>query len=251
MNKTVNNHQLLNVQELNKVNRENMEVRKDRVLKYLDEYISRTKTRRIHSNNYITNTHTYQFIHPMPGKRRQPSDKEKVNGGVYLKFDTEDYGVFQREVEGGTLYEYMQNQLTDTTDGVNKPLDRNKVKRVVLTAMYASDAMTGDRHESYLYANKQRFKELFPSVYELFRIIKEEKHSTLALLLQNVESIIFLKRVAKRIAKEHPTIPIITIHDSICTTVGNEHFVEKIMMEEIEKATGVKPNLKVEAWASE
>ncbi|RCR67503.1 hypothetical protein [Larkinella punicea] len=76
---------------------------------------------------------------------------------------------------------------------------------------------------------KEIFRDLFPNVMRLFELIKSQQHRTLALLLQNIESEIFLNRIARRIAQERPDLPIFTIHDSIVTTVGNETYVKMIM----------------------
>ena len=68
-------------------------------------------------------------------------------------------------------------------------------------------------------------------------------------MLQTIESKLFLDRIARRIAKERPELPIFTIHDSITTTVGNESYVERIMEEETIKAIGVRPSIDISLWS--
>ena len=40
----------------------------------------------------------------------------------------------------------------------------------------------------------------------------------------------------------------ITIHDSIVTTVGNEDYVKRVMEEELVKIVGVAPEIDLEPW---
>jgi hypothetical protein len=121
------------------------------------------------------------------------------------------------------------------------------MKKSVFAVLFSSNETTS----RLMQKRKAFFRQLFPNVYHVFEIFKSQEHRTLALLLQNIESEIFLNRIARRIAQERPDLPISTIHDSIVTTVGNEAFVETIMREELEKATGIRPFLKREYWQKE
>ncbi len=66
-----------------------------------------------------------------------------------------------------------------------------------------------------------------------------------------MESYLILDKIAKRISKEMPDVPIYTIHDSLACPVGSEDKVAYIMKEEIQKAIGITPSLKFEYWAPE
>jgi len=57
--------------------------------------------------------------------------------------------------------------------------------------------------------------------------------------------------ICKRITKEKPRLPIFTIHDSVVTTVGHQEYVEAIIKEELEKATGILSSCKIEYWKPE
>lgn len=90
------------------------------------------------------------------------------------------------------------------------------------------------------------FRMEFPHVEKLFTIIKRKNNNKLAILLQRIEAHVILDHVADRISKELPNVPFLTIHDSILPfrlsiiTSYNEK-VKEIMVETIEKITGIKP----------
>ena len=62
------------------------------------------------------------------------------------------------------------------------------------------------------------------------------------------ESHAVLQGITKRISKEHPKVPLFTIHDGITTTRENVDLVESIINEELKALTGYSPALKREVW---
>ncbi|RCR67481.1 hypothetical protein DUE52_22020 [Larkinella punicea] len=127
------------------------------------------------------------------------------------------------KVKQGTFYEYLLQEAVKAT-GKTK-LTRELMKKTVFTVFFSENETTS----RLMQKRKEIFRDLFPNVMRLFELIKSQQHRTLALLLQNIESEIFLNRIARRIARERPDLPIFTIHDSIVTTVGNETYVKMIM----------------------
>ncbi|RCR65553.1 hypothetical protein [Larkinella punicea] len=159
--------------------------------------------------------------------------------------DDNDWQLLIEQVKQGTFYEYLLQEAVKAT-GKTK-LTRELMKKTVFTVFFSENETTS----RLMQKRKEIFRDLFPNVMRLFELIKSQQHRTLALLLQNIESEIFLNRIARRIARERPDLPIFTIHDSIVTTVGNEPFVEVIMREELERAIGIRPFLKREYWQEE
>lgn len=92
------------------------------------------------------------------------------------------------------------------------------------------------------------FKEYFPDVYEIYRAIKQGKHSTLACVLQNLEAELVLHKACREISEQRPYIPLFTLHDAIITTEGNEHFVNEVLYGVLLNAIGIPPTLKFEKW---
>jgi len=152
----------------------------------------------------------------------------------------QDIKLFQKFVESGTIYECVRTELKNRNIA---NLSRDEVKKLVFQVIYSDNR--------YMYDAKRMFKEIFPNVYKLFGTIKKIKHSTLPILLQRIESDLFLKKIARRIARENPQMPIFTIHDSIITTCGNEHIVYTIMKDELTYSIGIEPTLKIEYWSNE
>ncbi len=98
------------------------------------------------------------------------------------------------------------------------------------------------------------FKKIFPEVYKVFAEIKKGdnmEYKYLSILLQRIESYLFIDVICKRIAKKYPEATIIPIHDSIATTNDYVDIFSSIISEELEIATGYKPNLKLEYWRPE
>lgn len=93
-------------------------------------------------------------------------------------------------------------------------------------------------------AAKQLFKYEFPPVNEVFQTIKSIDNSTLARILQRVESHLFLDEIVIKIKKEKPALPIFTIHDSILLPRAVPQYISNIASDCIEKGIGHRPCLK-------
>lgn len=94
------------------------------------------------------------------------------------------------------------------------------------------------------------FKQLFPTVYKLFNLIKMngEQHHLLACILQNLEAETLLKDVCGELSKKHPDIVLYTIHDSVITTENYIEAVKLSLSENLFTVVGEYPNFKVECW---
>lgn len=93
---------------------------------------------------------------------------------------------------------------------------------------------------------KSWFKRQFPTIYLIIEKIKEEKHNTLALLLQNLESTAILDNTINKIKEFNDDIPLFTIHDSIMTTPEHVNDVKKIFENTLIEFTGLKPSISIE-----
>ena len=158
-------------------------------------------------------------------------------------------------VASGMLYEIIieiAKQIRKSTK-----LNRKKAKKNLLTFFYSAnkDDIEGVSRRTYII--EKVFREKFPTIMRLIRLIKNNYEGTainntynrFSRLLQSVESEIVLNRCCKRIWDEgHHKVPIFTIHDSIATTYEYQDYVKRIMEDELTKAVGVKPTLKIETW---
>ena len=75
------------------------------------------------------------------------------------------------------------------------------------------------------------------------RNLKERNYKHLAHLAQNLESTIFIGFICDKIRKERPNVPVITLHDGLCTTPDYVGYV-RWAISDIFTRLGVKPKLK-------
>jgi hypothetical protein len=123
-------------------------------------------------------------------------------------------------------------------------MDRKKLKAAIFQVLFTDNRFIGQKEA----APKRIFRDAFPNVYELFRLLKLKESSNLPRLLQRIESHLILKVITKSIARQNPKVPIFTIHDSIITTTGYEGFVKDILNEEMKRAISWPPNVSIETW---
>lgn len=121
---------------------------------------------------------------------------------------------------------------------------RDKAKNATFSALFNSNNAISFCKEMNI------FKRTFPEVYAVFKMVKLGKghHNTLAILLQSLEALLILHKACKIISEEKPNVPILTLHDSIITTEGNEEYVHAVMKNVLTEAIGVPPVLKIERW---
>lgn len=152
----------------------------------------------------------------------------------------EEWNKFRSLVSRGEFYEYIGKYISSRPKSnlVQNP------KKLVITVLFSSP--TDDRE--YFKINAKLFEELFPSLYRVYKIIKSNDHSSLAVLLQNIEAEVFLNRICSEIESQNLEIPIFTIHDSICTTEEHLNKVRYIMNHNLKRAVGLAPKLKIEYW---
>ena len=159
-----------------------------------------------------------------------------------LSVNQPDVELFISLVEKGVLYEYLEKAFEVRLD--KKMNSRKEVKAAVFQVLYTDNRFIGQRNA----ASKRVFKELFPHVYDLFSAYKKHDASVFPCLLQQMEAKLVLDIICKRISKEKPNVPIFTIHDSISTTLPNLDYVKSVMVEELTRNIGIRPNLKIEYW---
>ncbi|MGV3529141.1 MAG: hypothetical protein ACO1OO_09615 [Flavisolibacter sp.] len=159
--------------------------------------------------------------------------------------ETQSCAELQRYIDlvtQGVFYERLEQVFGEELG--SKYADRRAVKTAMFQVLYSDNRFIGTKDA----APKRLFRDLFPPVYKLFAMIKQGDNTKLPRLLQQLESHLMIKQVAKRIAREKPDLPIFTIHDSIATTVGNEVYVQSVIEEELFAAIGYKPILNTEYW---
>jgi hypothetical protein len=148
----------------------------------------------------------------------------------------------------GELYPYLSHVYSDMTGkhyNLDIPDEKREFKNLFFSIIYGSNHKSKES-ESYVFRNV--FKEYFKRVYQVFYHIKVGDRGKLPIILQSIESEIILKRIATRIAKEKPDVPIFTLHDNVVTVEEEGKYVYKVVKDEFMAITGLKPSLRQEIW---
>ncbi|MDA8972735.1 hypothetical protein N9H15_02570, partial [bacterium] len=194
----------------------------------------------VQKNKWITSTtgvNKYKTIDNNPIILVKKFANELHNKDVILYKELVSKGIFYEEF-GKILKE---NDNITITNNVNY---RSEAKSATFSAFFSPNTSISYKPEM------KNFKQSFPTVYKIFSFYKKGKnqHNTLACSLQGLEAELILHKICGRISEEYPHIPLYTIHDSIVTTTNYSNCVKIIMEEELEKAIGLKPQIKIEVW---
>lgn len=160
---------------------------------------------------------------------------EISNTLVNTSFDT-----YIENVLKGGFYETLQEAFKEQLGYTIK--DRKEVKSAVFQLLFTPNRFYGQKQAE----PKRLFAQIYPEVYAVLKAIKKEDATLLPRLLQQIESHVILKVVAKRMQKLHPKVPIFTIHDSIVTTASNQLLVEQVMRDAFTTTVGFSPTLATE-----
>ena len=156
-----------------------------------------------------------------------------------------DFSLYVDLVKNGAFYEYLVEEYKNKL-GLEYN-NRKQVKSAVFQTLFTANTFIGQDKA----APKRLFADLFPDVYEVFKIIKKKDKTLLPRLLQSIESYLIVDVICKRIGKELPKAPIFSIHDSIATTMEYKERVREIMLDEFNKSIGFAPELSEEEWKLE
>ena len=169
----------------------------------------------------------------------------------FRNLEGHEFDTYKSIVSSGEMYETIMRWIQEET---GETIEREYAKTTMFRLFFSPNRTNPEDENHWLISY---YKDKFPKVAELFKIIKkqyqgineEKQHGRLACLLQSVESEIILHRCCKRIWEEgNQQIPVFTIHDSIATTVEHQEYVKGVMEEELTKAIGLEPSLDTEIW---
>lgn len=177
---------------------------------------------------------------------------------------------FCQAIREGTLYELFMSKLYDIKALQPEQYEsvRARVKEQFLVYLYdIPDRESGKR------SVKSIIQKEYPEIFEFIAILKafktgetvSVKHShkpkkgyrkrlikadsgykRLSLLIQRIESKVILEAVCSKIARNHPEMSFLTVHDSIIVPDSYRKVVKNIIETEIERLTWEKPTIKVE-----
>jgi len=144
-----------------------------------------------------------------------------------------DLSKFTELTKKGLFYEYLYKAVTDEIITDKK---RTEIKKNVFGIFYSKN-----EH----YQNKKKdFKKLFPELLNVIEILKSKKYKSLSILMQKVESYIFIDCIAKELVNNN-IIPL-TIHDSVIIEKKHQTKALEIMNKVFTEQIGITPTLKIE-----
>jgi hypothetical protein len=151
-------------------------------------------------------------------------------------------------VDRAKLYEYISEEYAFHTGkelDPEKPQDYKKLKQSVFLTMYSDNRFINHPRAEM----KRIFQITFPTVYNLFSLIKKGDKTRLPVILQTLESEVILRRVTKMLSAAHPELPLFTIHDSVVTLHAHAQLVYDRLKMEFHGTMGLEPRLEYEPWS--
>lgn len=135
------------------------------------------------------------------------------------------------------FYEFFAKKLCITLTEKNRMAFKKKIFGGVLF----------DRNRKNLSKYEKVFEKEFPIIFYCMRDMKSDNYKDIPISLQKLESQYIFNCVDK-LSKENENIELLTIHDSIVTTVGKEQIVYDLMISEFEKMFNITPKIKIEKF---
>jgi hypothetical protein len=121
---------------------------------------------------------------------------------------------------------------------------RDDVKPLFLAVIYG--------HPEHMHTRVgEAVRKLYPTVFAAVADLNFELgHGGLPRLMQTVESRVMIRRVAARLLREAPRVPILTVHDCILFPPGHAARVERAIREEWAAEFGVAPRTKLSLFTA-
>lgn len=132
----------------------------------------------------------------------------------------DEFDFFKELLKFGSFYDFLSDRLN---------IDRKESKSLTYKVLFGKN-----HHNSK--ADKM-FKEYFPTIHNFITLYKKEHkdYRVLAYHLQKMESNLVYERIIRRIIQLDPSIKLITVHDSIISSVSKRTQVESIFEDELKQ----------------
>lgn len=150
------------------------------------------------------------------------------------------------------LYEFIQQEFVGHffTNDEDIFSNRDKSKLEVMHMFYCNPSNRKSRKDMKPF---NKFLKLFPAEGNLLLMLKSGEHKddykNAPMLLQRMESYLFLDVIANKLTKKN--IPVLTIHDSITVRERDKTVAKQIMEDVLYKHIGLIPTIKEEIWEIE
>ena len=143
-----------------------------------------------------------------------------------------------------SVQQIVESSTEDSTI-LNSFKDRTQVKKTIMLLLY-------DNYDNKTTPYYREFKQRFPAEVALMDTIKKgQAKSLLPTILQAIEAKLLLESCCKLIADLYPTLPLLTIHDSIICDAAYIELIKQIVKDSLLQSVGTIPGLKVELMNKE
>ena len=155
------------------------------------------------------------------------------------KAEMADLKQFDNAVISGTLYD-------DFIETYGGEITRKEVKQIIFKVLFSRNYIIKDFVKYVPYKkDKEIFASVYPTVYEIIKILKSKNNKVLPIYLQKIESYIFIDCLSKELV-EHKIIPF-TIHDSVIIKSELDEVTTSIINEVFMTQIGSTPELDFES----
>jgi hypothetical protein len=161
-------------------------------------------------------------------------------------------------VQQGELYEYLAiniNQILNERGRKHKELIRDDGKKQVFTLFFNPTKYNSLARDIFR-CHFPEVMSLFEDINSLFTHTRKEStrfgiprsHNNLAILLQSIESHIFIDTICKDIKDIYSHVPLLTLHDAIATIPEYADLIKEEMEMALTNNIGIVPTIKLEQW---
>lgn len=151
-----------------------------------------------------------------------------------FKIDPEERKKYFDWTTKGMFYENFVEEYN--RNNIMESITREDLKQIMMQIVFS-------KNDNYV-KKKEKFKSLFPTIYQFIEYMKSQDHTRLSICLQNIESFVFIENVAKLLCETG--IYILTIHDSICVPKKDHNLVKPILDDVFQQIFGFIPKFKTE-----
>ena len=149
--------------------------------------------------------------------------------------DIKDLEKFRKAATEGKLYEQFAELLGDDTT-------RDEAKDIYFKVLFSRNR--GSDNSVPYHLQKNKFAAIYPTVSAVIRVLKNRRHASLAIMLQRMESQLFIGEISKTLV-EGGIVPI-TIHDSFLVPFEHGERTLEITKAAFKEQTGAVPTFSVE-----
>lgn len=111
------------------------------------------------------------------------------------------------------------------------------------------DVLYGKGH--YTTATTELFRQRYPSFDQAIRASKRGDHTQLPIAMQRLEAKVIFTAVERFHIRTKGQVPILTIHDSLVTTIRHLELAKQVLLEVFQEMHGIQPLLRVKSFADD